>query len=128
MPPMRVLDVRDEKEVLKTNLVQFKVTQAEIAQLHKPLLLADRERYYVALKMAERGLVSAPNVAVGEPFNIGLTGLPPAGMPGLDGGAHTAAAQYQVAQHAPAGGGCRSRSSTTSTTPRTPTHKRATAT
>jgi membrane protease subunit (stomatin/prohibitin family) len=33
----------------------------------------DAVRYYVALKMAERGLVSAPNVAVGEPFNIGIT-------------------------------------------------------
>ena len=30
-------------------------------------------RYYVALKMAERGLVSAPNMAVGEAFNIGIT-------------------------------------------------------
>jgi len=41
-------------------------------------------RYYVAVKMAERGLVSAPNMAAGEPFNIGLTGvgaLP--GMPNL---------------------------------------------
>jgi hypothetical protein len=65
----------------------------------------DAVRYYVALKMAERGLVSAPNVAVGQPFNIGLTGLPPAGMPGLDGGAHPAAAQYQVAQHAAPGDG-----------------------
>ena len=40
-------------------------------------------RYYVAMKMAERGLVSAPNMAVGEPFNIGMhpvgTALP--GMP-----------------------------------------------
>jgi hypothetical protein len=25
------------------------------------------------MKMAERGLVSAPNMAVGEPFNIGIT-------------------------------------------------------
>jgi membrane protease subunit (stomatin/prohibitin family) len=40
-------------------------------------------RYYVAMKMAERGLVSAPNMAVGEPFNIGLTGFgaPTPGMP-----------------------------------------------
>ena len=30
-------------------------------------------RYYVAMKMAERGLVSAPNMAVGQPFNIGIT-------------------------------------------------------
>ena len=37
---------------------------------------------YVALKMAERGLVSAPNVAVGEPFNYGITSF--AAMPGLD--------------------------------------------
>ncbi|MBD8873209.1 SPFH domain-containing protein [Rhodanobacter sp. DHB23] len=28
-------------------------------------------RYYTALKMAERGLVSAPNMAVGAPFSIG---------------------------------------------------------
>ena len=27
-------------------------------------------RYYLAIRMAERGLVSAPNAAVGEPFNI----------------------------------------------------------
>ena len=31
----------------------------------------DAVRYYVALKMAEKGLVSAPNVAVGQPFFIG---------------------------------------------------------
>jgi membrane protease subunit (stomatin/prohibitin family) len=37
--------------------------------------LSEREavRYYVALKMAERGLLSAPNMAIGEPFNIGIT-------------------------------------------------------
>ena len=28
-------------------------------------------RYYTAMMMAERGVVSAPNMAVGEPFNIG---------------------------------------------------------
>ncbi len=46
-------------------------------------------RYYVAMKMAERGLVSAPNMAVGEPFNIGITsvGGQVPGMPNLaDGG------------------------------------------
>jgi hypothetical protein len=32
-----------------------------------------------AYGLAERGLVSAPNMAVGVPFNIGLTGF---GMPG----------------------------------------------
>ena len=42
-------------------------------------------RYYVAMKMAERGLVSAPNMAVGEPFNIGITPVGNAlpGMPHL---------------------------------------------
>src|ERR1700754_151776 len=30
-------------------------------------------RYYLAMRMAERGLVSAPNAAVGMPFNIGGT-------------------------------------------------------
>jgi hypothetical protein len=59
----------------------------------------DAVRYYVALKMAERGLVSAPNMAIGQPFNYGLTGVA-TGLPGLDGGAHAAAAQYQVAQQA----------------------------
>jgi hypothetical protein len=42
--------------------------------------------------MAERGLLTAPNMAVGEPFNVGLTAatltgagaLP--GMPSADGG------------------------------------------
>jgi membrane protease subunit (stomatin/prohibitin family) len=50
----------------------------------------DAVRYYVAMKMAERGLVSAPNMAVGQPFNIGLTGLPSpdlGGMHGLPNGA-----------------------------------------
>jgi membrane protease subunit (stomatin/prohibitin family) len=37
----------------------------------------DAVRYYVAMKMAERGLVSAPNMAVGQPFNIGFTGGSP---------------------------------------------------
>ena len=40
----------------------------------------DAVRYYVAMKMAEHGLVSAPNMAVGAPFNIGYTGLPPTGL------------------------------------------------
>ncbi|HXP21158.1 MAG TPA: SPFH domain-containing protein [Streptosporangiaceae bacterium] len=42
-------------------------------------------RYYVAMKMAERGLVSAPNMAIGESFNIGITavGSPVPGMPAI---------------------------------------------
>ena len=28
-------------------------------------------RYYLALQMAERGLVSAPNAAIGAPFQVG---------------------------------------------------------
>ena len=50
-------------------------------------------RYYVAMKMAEHGLLSAPNMACGEPFNIGLTGfgMPGAGANGADvlGGSHS---------------------------------------
>jgi membrane protease subunit (stomatin/prohibitin family) len=45
----------------------------------------DAVRYYVAMKMAERGLVSAPNMAVGQPFNIGLTGAPVSGLAGVPG-------------------------------------------
>ncbi len=57
----------------------------------------DAVRYYVALKMAERGLVSAPNVAVGEPFNYGITSF--AAMPGFDsrGAAQPAAPASQAA-------------------------------
>jgi membrane protease subunit (stomatin/prohibitin family) len=38
-------------------------------------------RYYLALRMAEKGLVSAPNAAAGLPFNIGAssTGIFPVG-------------------------------------------------
>jgi hypothetical protein len=58
----------------------------------------DAVRYYVAMKMAERGLVSAPNMAVGLPFNIGLTGLPPAGMPGVPGVANGTTGSYAAGQ------------------------------
>jgi hypothetical protein len=33
----------------------------------------DAVRYYTALEMAKRGVVSAPNMAVGVGFNIGST-------------------------------------------------------
>ena len=54
----------------------------------------DAVRYYVAPKMAEKGLVSAPNAAVGQPFFIGGTtmgtfpvgsALQPAGSGGKSG-------------------------------------------
>ena len=55
-------------------------------------------RYYVAMKMAERGLVSAPNMAVGESFNIGITPVGNAipGMPQMADsvGAHAAHAAH----------------------------------
>jgi hypothetical protein len=57
----------------------------------------DAVRYYVAMKMAERGLVSAPNVAIGEPFNIGLTGFMP---PGIGMAAPAPAAPPAAAAHA----------------------------
>jgi membrane protease subunit (stomatin/prohibitin family) len=62
----------------------------------------DAVRYYVAMKMAENGLVSAPNVAVGEPFNVGFTGALPAALTGLGltpaaaGPASAAAAQARL--------------------------------
>jgi membrane protease subunit (stomatin/prohibitin family) len=45
-------------------------------------------RYYLALKMAEKGLVSAPNAAAGLPFSIGpATGIYPVGVEaGVNGG------------------------------------------
>ncbi len=39
-------------------------------------------RYYLALKMAEKGLVSAPNAAVGQPYFIGGTTLGTFAIPG----------------------------------------------
>jgi membrane protease subunit (stomatin/prohibitin family) len=44
----------------------------------------DAVRYYVALKMAEKGLVSAPNVAVGQPFFIGGGTVGTFPIPGVD--------------------------------------------
>jgi membrane protease subunit (stomatin/prohibitin family) len=40
----------------------------------------DAVRYYCAMKMAEHGLLTAPNMAVGEPFNVGLTAASVNGM------------------------------------------------
>ena len=45
-------------------------------------------RYYLALRMADRGLVSAPNAAVGAPYNIGLQ---PQGLYPLNGDTPAAA-------------------------------------
>jgi hypothetical protein len=39
----------------------------------------------VAMKMAEHGLLSAPNMACGEPFNIGITSVQ-AAVPSVPGG------------------------------------------
>jgi len=64
----------------------------------------DAVRYYVALKMAERGLVSAPNMAVGEPFHIGVTAVQPGpgladmGANGVPGALAAQAAPTQAAQ------------------------------
>jgi hypothetical protein len=44
-------------------------------------------RYYLALRLAEKGVVSAPNAAVGLPFHIGAPqlGTYPGVDPGLEG-------------------------------------------
>jgi membrane protease subunit (stomatin/prohibitin family) len=45
----------------------------------------DAVRYYTAILMAERGVVSAPNMAIGQPFTIGgpvQTALPLSGVTG----------------------------------------------
>ena len=62
----------------------------------------DAVRYYVAMKMAERGLVSAPNVAIGEPFNIGMTAFMPPGLtgPGIAPPAVPPQAAMRPGQHA----------------------------
>ena len=70
----------------------------------------DAVRYYIAMRMAERGVVSAPNMAVGAPFHVGYS-LP--GGPGVpDIATHAvpapapvepAAVRRQVQQGAPTG-------------------------
>ena len=56
----------------------------------------DAVRYYTAMLMAEHGVISAPNMAVGAPFNI--AGLLPAGAGGLLGGV-VATGQTAQGQH-----------------------------
>jgi hypothetical protein len=65
--------IHEITELVRGHLQDFLTIYGVLSEL-------DAVRYYVALKMAERGLVSAPNMAVGEPFNIGMTGF---GVPGL---------------------------------------------
>ncbi len=43
----------------------------------------DAVRYYTALKMADHGLISAPNAAVGAPFNIGAPAVGTMGISNL---------------------------------------------
>ena len=46
----------------------------------------DAVRYYTAILMAEQGVVSAPNMAIGHPFHIG-------GMPTISADGYTMNAQ-----------------------------------
>jgi len=70
----------------------------------------------VAMKMAEHGLLTAPNMAVGEPFNVGLTAAtltgaaapwagplpgPLPGMPSADGVAGVPGGHGQVRPASP---------------------------
>ena len=50
---------RDERMRAIISLKAFGLTEIEAV------------RHYIALELAERGVVSAPNMAVGMPFNIG---------------------------------------------------------
>jgi membrane protease subunit (stomatin/prohibitin family) len=43
----------------------------------------DAVRYYIAMRMAENGIVSAPNMAVGQPFNIGYQTPANPAVPGV---------------------------------------------
>ncbi len=45
----------------------------------------DAVRYYTAMLMAQKGIVSAPNMAVGAPYNPGLLGWPGPSTKGKDG-------------------------------------------
>jgi membrane protease subunit (stomatin/prohibitin family) len=47
----------------------------------------DAVRYYIAILMAERSVVSAPNMAIGQPFNIGVPVQAIVPAPGVGGAA-----------------------------------------
>jgi membrane protease subunit (stomatin/prohibitin family) len=105
--------INDVRELVKNHLTEFLRTYGITLNDLKVLIMPKDERmrelislqaiglspiesvrYYLALKMAEKGLVSAPNAAAGVPFIIGgptagfyplgaETGLPPSGqLPG----------------------------------------------
>jgi len=90
--------INDIRESVKNHLTEFLRTYGIMLNDLKVLILPKDERmrelislqalgltpieairYYLALRMAEKGLVSAPNAAVGMPYNIGVqtTGLVP---------------------------------------------------
>jgi membrane protease subunit (stomatin/prohibitin family) len=82
--------IQDVRELVKNHLAEFLkvygITLNDLKVLIMPkdprmrelislqamgLTPIEAVRYYLALKMAEKGLVSAPNAAAGLPFNIG---------------------------------------------------------
>jgi membrane protease subunit (stomatin/prohibitin family) len=82
--------IGDVRELVKTHLADFLRTYGIMLNDLKVLILPKDERmrelislqamgltpieavrYYLALRMAEKGLVSAPNAAVGQPYVIG---------------------------------------------------------
>jgi membrane protease subunit (stomatin/prohibitin family) len=92
--------INDVRELVKAHLTEFLKTYGITLNDLKVLILPKDERmrelislqaiglspmeavrYYLALRMADKGLVSAPNAAVGVPFSIGgqQTGFYPVG-------------------------------------------------
>jgi hypothetical protein len=92
--------IQEVRELVKTHLADFLKTYGITLNDLKILIMPKDERmrelislqaigltpieavrYYLALRMAEKGLVSAPNAAAGLPFNIGgqATGFYPVG-------------------------------------------------
>jgi hypothetical protein len=99
--------IQEVRELVKNHLSEFLKTYGITLNDLKVLILPKDERmrelislqaigltpveavrYYLAIKMADKGLVSAPNAAAGLPFNIGgqAAGVYPvgaaAGLPG----------------------------------------------
>lgn len=92
--------INEVRELVKSHLTDFLKTYGITLNDLKVLILPKDERmrelislqaiglspmeavrYYLALRMAEKGLVSAPNAATGQPFNVGgpATGFYPVG-------------------------------------------------
>jgi tetratricopeptide (TPR) repeat protein len=68
---LAVLDVTTGRDILKTNVLQGRVKPDDLKNLYEPLLLSDRDHFYLALNHAVDG-TQAFNGWIGSNFTNGL--------------------------------------------------------